>query len=348
MSKCRSDFERILEDLIRQHAGDKDAGYGLHDHIVGWLRSASPEDKEVIRQVLLGHLRRGLPAKWGIALEVLAEDPAPEVPAQFEAIARSFGGPSQRRDEIIVKLARMGHRPALDLCLDGLQAGAQFQADRCILLANLIKLDPEVALSSAVSYFVEEMCSSDRRRSCAANCSSLFLTVYSEVNPDYTLELVRRTMNASPRASGLLIGALLRWCSMLLTCSGLPNEGAIQALRKQLEELDQRPAHGYLRKLVLSSTSPSILRIGQAQAFTIVAEDGTGAPIAQLLISLHVVGANPQVVENTTDSKGCATLTYAGLHPGADQVQAFAIMDGPAVISNKVRTLWVSAVTDGA
>jgi hypothetical protein len=334
MAERRADFERLFEDLIRQHANDKDGGYSQHDDIVGWLRSAAPQDQQNIRAVLLDDLRRGVPRKWGIALEVLADDAGPGVPAQLEAMARSTGERSQWRDEIIVKLASLGHRPALDLCLDGWQAGSQFQADRVILLANLIKLEPEVALNSAVNYFVEEMNSSERRRSYAANCSRLFLTVYAEVNPGYTLELVKRTMRVSPATASLLIGALLRWCGTQAVCG-------------ELKELDQQLAEGHVRRLLLSSPDPSTMPIGRPKTFTVVAEDGRGAPIPQLLIRLHVAGANSRVAENTTDSKGRAALTYTGIHLGSDQVQALAVLDGPAVVSNKVRTLWVSAVADG-
>jgi hypothetical protein len=347
MSERRADFEGVFKDLVRQHADDKDGGYSEFDDIVGWLRAAASEDRQIIREVLLDNLRRRIPSKWAIALEVLADDAAPGVPAQLEAMARSTAERSLWRDAIIVKLARLGHRPALDLCLDGLQAGQQFQSDSAILLANLIKLEPEVALKSAVSYFVEEMSSSERRRSYAANCSRLFLTVYSEVNPDYTLELVRRTTDVSLEVSRLLVGALLRWCGTLLTCPGLPNEPAIRALCGALKELDQRPAKGCLRRLLLSSRDPSTMSVGGTKTFTVVAEDETDAPIPGLLIRLHVAGANPQTVESTTDSNGCAVLRYTGAHPGLDRVHASAVAHGPAVVSNTGKTLWLNAMPDG-
>jgi hypothetical protein len=347
MSERIANFEQVFDDLIRQHADDKDGGYSEYEDIVGWLRVAALEDQQNIRAVLLDHLGRRVPRSWAIALEVLADDAAPGVPAQLEAMARSTGERSQWRDGIIVKLARLGHRPALDLCLDGLQAGQQFQADRTVLLANLIRLEPEVALDSAVSYFVAEADSSEQRRDTAERWSRVFFSVYSSVNPDYPVELVRRTMRVSPSASELLIFGLSTWCKDLLARPGFPDEKTVRAIFGKVQELEQKLTNSYLHELSLSITGPSEMRVGGTQTFGVAAKDGTAAPIGGLVVRLHVAGANPQIVESTTDSDGCAVLRYTGTHPGLDRVHASAVAHGPAVLSNTGKTLWLNAMPDG-
>ena len=197
-----SDIERSFEGIILQHCADKDGGTAGYIHVLGWLQSAATEDQRIIRELLLDHVRAGTPRKWDIALAVLASDAAPGAAAQLETIARSSEERSLWRDSIILSLARMAHPPALDLCLEGLRAGPGFQADSFGLLANLIRLEPEVALNAALAYFVEEADSSEQRRERAESRSWVFFTVYSSVNPDYSLEIIRRAMGVSSECLG--------------------------------------------------------------------------------------------------------------------------------------------------
>jgi hypothetical protein len=71
-------------------------------------------------------------------------------------------------------------------------------------------------------------------------------------------------------------------------------------------------------------------------------------------VCFHVIGwlrpaalSDRKAVESTTDSEGCAVLTYTWTHAGPDRVRASAVGRGPAVVSNTGRTLWVNALRDG-
>ena len=129
--------------------------------------------------------------------------------------------------------------------------------------------------------------------------------------------------------------------------SGLPDDKTVQAILEELRELERQLTNSYLHELLPSPTSLSEASVGWPQTFAVTAKDGSGAPMRGLLVRLHVTGANPQLVESTTDLNGCAVLMYIGTHAGVDRVQASAIARGPAVVSDTVRTLWVNAQADG-
>ncbi|MGB7761986.1 MAG: hypothetical protein WBL61_19295 [Bryobacteraceae bacterium] len=174
-----------------------------------------------------------------MALEALAGDCAPATGEALESMARSVAGRSQWRDWIIMKLAVMGHRPALDLCIEGVRSGQEFQADQCVLLANLIRLDRGTALDCAVQYFVSSFGSSGPSAGWAENCSGAFASVYSEADaPEGLLELVKRTSRESLSAGERLRSALLRACQALVGVPGSyepHGRVAIQHVKKQLE-----------------------------------------------------------------------------------------------------------------
>src|SRR5437773_12290476 len=116
MAQRKEEIKRILARIAREHERDG-AGNMEVQHLVAWLRSSGAEDQQVIREVLLDDLRATLPGRIDrIALNALASDGASLVASALEAIVRSSEGRSEWRDAIIMGLAKMGHRPAIDLC----------------------------------------------------------------------------------------------------------------------------------------------------------------------------------------------------------------------------------------
>ena len=53
-----------------------------------------------------------------------------------------------------------------------------------------------------------------------------------------------------------------------------------------------------------------------------------------------VDGVNQQSVSGTTDASGHVTLTYTGVNPGTDTVQAVATITGLDAFSNNVSVTW--------
>jgi hypothetical protein len=230
MEDVRTTLARIAHEHEREGSGN-----GEIQHLITWIGEVPPEVGQLARQALLQDFQAGLPDRidW-IALGSLAGDRAPSVAAELERLARSHPERSQWRDAVVEALARMGHRPALDLCLELLGQGFEYSG---VLLANLINLDRNVGLDYGVSYFVEGLGSADEEtRVMTARCVDTFLMAYQRVDPGLAVELARRVRRESPVAGRELVSALSESCNSLRPfpvygCLGLA------ALQQQLDVL---------------------------------------------------------------------------------------------------------------
>ncbi|MBV9280517.1 MAG: Ig-like domain-containing protein, partial [Chloroflexi bacterium] len=81
---------------------------------------------------------------------------------------------------------------------------------------------------------------------------------------------------------------------------------------------------------------------GQTQNFSVEAMDGSGQPLANTQITLHVYGANGQDIKGTTDSAGQATLPLSSKNAGTDQVQALAFVSGMLTYSSVTSVTWTN------
>ena len=230
-----------LDKLRHGHRNDGDGGEAEFREGWKWYELAEPNHRRSIREVLLGQIASGTPRRWGMALAILAESASPATAAELEMVARSLPGRSEVRDSIIVALARLGHRPALDLCLEGVAAGRHFLGDGCVLLANLVRLDPETGMEAAASHFADQLSSSGSAAQQAESCSGTVVAVYACVNIGYVPELVRRTHLRSPTAGRRLVASMARWCDMLVpgySAAASPQLESVRSLRLELGRLE--------------------------------------------------------------------------------------------------------------
>ena len=86
--------------------------------------------------------------------------------------------------------------------------------------------------------------------------------------------------------------------------------------------------------LTLTPTNPPPIQVGNTQTFTVLAVDGSGAPIPNLSILSNIYGANQEYLTGTTNASGQATLQYAGTQAGVDEVQAFSNVNNSVGVSN--------------
>jgi RHS repeat-associated protein/uncharacterized repeat protein (TIGR01451 family) len=93
--------------------------------------------------------------------------------------------------------------------------------------------------------------------------------------------------------------------------------------------------------LALSPTLTTAGGINTPKTYTVSVMDAAGAPIVNLPVKLDISGANTGQVPATTDARGLASFTYVGSNTGADQLQAYAILDGMPALSNTVAQSWV-------
>jgi len=100
--------------------------------------------------------------------------------------------------------------------------------------------------------------------------------------------------------------------------------------------------------LLLTPVSPSSLATGQAQTFTALLTDASGAVVPNATVALSVTGANQRQLTATTDSTGHATFSYTGTNAGQDTVQASANLTGMGAYSNQVSMAWSVAGGSGA
>jgi Pro-kumamolisin, activation domain/Bacterial Ig-like domain (group 1)/OmpA-like transmembrane domain len=89
--------------------------------------------------------------------------------------------------------------------------------------------------------------------------------------------------------------------------------------------------------LTPSTVSPNPAQGGSQ---TIVATLKNVGTLAGVPVIFQIDGANPQIKLVDTDADGNATLTYTGVHAGADSVVASATAGSTAVTSNKAQLTW--------
>src|SRR5712691_3056105 len=85
------------------------------------------------------------------------------------------------------------------------------------------------------------------------------------------------------------------------------------------------------------------IAVGQTQLLTVSAMDGAGNAVPNLPITLHVVGPNARILNGTTLATGLALLSYVGLSPGTDSIQALGFISGLSEISNVGTVVWTSS-----
>jgi hypothetical protein len=89
--------------------------------------------------------------------------------------------------------------------------------------------------------------------------------------------------------------------------------------------------------LTPSTVSPNPAQGGSQTVVAALKNVGT---LAGVPVIFQIDGANPQVKLVDTDADGNATLTYTGVHAGADSVVASATAGSTAVTSNKAQVTW--------
>jgi len=81
--------------------------------------------------------------------------------------------------------------------------------------------------------------------------------------------------------------------------------------------------------------------IGQPIPISAVVTNGSGAPLANVPVTLHIAGANNKDLNATTDSLGKATFTYVGGITGTDILVARAFLSGKAsLVSGQTSVTW--------
>jgi len=241
MAEHKIELKAVLAQIAHEHRGE---GIGnLHiAGIVDWMRSAAPEDRQLMREILMEDFVSALPGRTGwIALAALADDADPAVAAQLDSLARSVEGRSQSRVAIVQALAQMGYRPSLDLCLELLRTDL---GDRPRLLANLIRLDPELSVEMSAQYFAAGLDSHQESR-CrwTKNSAAQFLWVYSRVSPDHVIQLVSKTLQASASAGRVLLSAISEASATWAKQNpDLVWDGVVASVQRQLQEIEAEQA----------------------------------------------------------------------------------------------------------
>jgi RHS repeat-associated protein len=102
--------------------------------------------------------------------------------------------------------------------------------------------------------------------------------------------------------------------------------------------------------LTLAPNTVQPLPAGGQQAFTLLATDASGSPVANVVVTLSVSGVDNFQLSATTNSTGQATFLYQNVNPGTAFVVALATIDGTAAFSNTVSVPWTlpPATTTGS
>jgi hypothetical protein len=236
VTERKIEIKAVLAQIAHEHRGEGNGNLHIAD-IVDWMRSAAPEDRQLMREILMEDFGSALPGRTGwIALAALADDADPAIAAQLDSVGRSVEGRSQSREVIVQALAQMGYRPSLDLCLELLRTGL---GDRARLLAYLIRLDPEPSVEMAARYFAAGLNSNDEsQRRWTRNSAAQFLWVYARVSPDHVIQLVIKTLKASAAAGRVLLSAISEASAMWAKQNpDLVRDGVVASMEQRLQEI---------------------------------------------------------------------------------------------------------------
>ena len=81
-------------------------------------------------------------------------------------------------------------------------------------------------------------------------------------------------------------------------------------------------------------TTTKAYPVGQPITFDALVLDVTGAPMANVPVTLTISGANPQTLQSTTDATGKAAFLYTGAYAGTDSLVAQAFPSGAGVLTS--------------
>ena len=93
--------------------------------------------------------------------------------------------------------------------------------------------------------------------------------------------------------------------------------------------------------ITLAASAQPPYTTGGSQAFNATVLDQDGTPEVGVMVNFTVTGVNSINGNGTTNSNGVASYTYTGTNSGNDTIQATAVVNGQALISNSVFASWL-------
>lgn len=146
----RNEIMTQVREIERRHAGALDGGHTLVQELLQYLGRHALEERQEIRQVLLGLVAKQEPTLWGVALEALVQESAPGTKLQLTKLLGLRAGSSQWSDAIVLALIRMGYSADLDFYRSYIRDALEKQRPGATtLLAKFARLDPEFVISAA-------------------------------------------------------------------------------------------------------------------------------------------------------------------------------------------------------
>ena len=132
-----------------------------------------------------------------------------------------------------------------------------------------------------------------------------------------------------------------------LTARAVP-DGSLTLTSNEITVTWIAPTNLPAGSLTLSPGSVSAQQVGGSLTFTAYAADSFGAPVPNLLVGLNVIGPDKVAYSGVTDSTGHVTIVYPNRVPGTDSVEATAVINNLAAISNVVTVPWTIPAATGS
>jgi hypothetical protein len=146
--------QAALGELERRHGDAGDGGYALVRAIRDYQQDLPPPARSELHAALLHLVAERHPRLWGVALEALTQEAAPETAPPLAALLPAAPEADDYRRQLLLALLRLRHREVLDAATayvsDGLRAG---RLDALTVLAAIARVDATPALELGAACF---------------------------------------------------------------------------------------------------------------------------------------------------------------------------------------------------
>jgi hypothetical protein len=128
-------------------------GYAFVRAIQAYRQSLTHAEQECLRDVLFESLTHEDPQLWGVALESVIREAAPDTPDRLMHVFAGSEHSVEWKDQVILGLLRLAYKEALLLSLAHITAGLEQNRLAVLpLLAALCKVDANHAVRIAAQY----------------------------------------------------------------------------------------------------------------------------------------------------------------------------------------------------
>lgn len=209
-----SDYQAVflvLEQMDKEHRGDRDGGSILEDSILQWVRTLDSESRRVVWTALIEMIKNRHRNLWGVAIEVLVSEQPVNIGEELSALLQLPSQDIVWKDTIIFALLRLGYKPFASSYISHIREGLDKGRTAVFpLLAALCLVDADACLGIASKYFSQRL-KSEHLRDPESGHLPTFIRHFVAADKSLIWRLVQKTKSINVE-SGVELGQMFSEC----------------------------------------------------------------------------------------------------------------------------------------